>query len=74
MKSCLVSAVPIIRNKVMGLISVESGIQESVDTVSKKVDSMVNNQHDRENMALLDWLHPRDYYSQQNDFIATVFV
>lgn len=47
------------------------GIQGSIDTVSTKIDRIVDIQHDQNQQAILDWLHPNDYSSQQNDFIAS---
>jgi hypothetical protein len=47
------------------------GIQGSIDTVSTKIDRIVDIQHDQNQQAILDWLHPNEYSPQQNDFIAS---
>jgi len=45
-------------------------IQENLHGVSRNIDRVLHRQYDREQQAILDWLTPLDYYSQQNDFIA----
>ncbi|QGA13764.1 hypothetical protein EYB26_001415 [Talaromyces marneffei] len=53
------------------IVDIMASIQGSIHTVSTKIDRIVDIQHGQNQQAILDWLHPTDYSSQQNDFIAS---